>query len=85
MNDKNTIVTINLEKPQSILHPENEVNFSLLTRLVSEGEYDIAGTIEFLAMDDIAMSSAVIDLGIAIGVLLPGYKNGWSEEYDKEA
>lgn len=67
--------------------PYNEVikmvNFKLLLELANElrgSEYPIEETIGHLAMSDIAMTDAVIKLGIACDVLEDGYKNGWSEE-----
>lgn len=59
------------------------VNFKVLLMLANEipnEDNPFALIIENLAMCDIPMSDAVIELGIACGVLLPGYKNGWSEE-----
>lgn len=58
-----------------------KVDFKLLLALNNEArDWDIVTIIELLAMNDIPMSDAVIQLGIAGGVLLEGYKNSWGEE-----
>lgn len=58
------------------------VDYKLLMELASECGYlyPVHDLIEELSMCDVPMSDAVIKLGIACGVLLPGYHNGWSEE-----
>ncbi len=64
----------------------NMVNFNLLMELVCEAGTDssIQDVISVLAMNDIPMSDAVIQLGIAADVLLPDYENGWSQENEGE-
>ena len=60
------------------------VDFKTLLNLANESgcEYPIVETIGHLAMNDIPMSDAVIQLGIACGVLLNDYRNGWSEDIE---
>ncbi len=62
----------------------NKVNFQLLLALASESgeKYPIEATIATLAMCDIPMTDAVIQLGVVTDVLLPDYHNNWSEEVD---
>ena len=60
------------------------IDFKILLTLANEvgEEHPIEATIGYLAMSDIPMTSAVIALGIASGVLTEEYSNGWSENLD---
>jgi len=64
---------------------EKKVNFKHLVELAEEmdTEDSMACVISTLALEDIPMTDAVIKLGITMGILLPGYYNGWSEEISK--
>lgn len=58
------------------------VDYKLLMELASECgyPYPVHQLIEELAMCDVPMSDAVIKLGIACDILMPGYHNDWSKE-----
>ncbi len=57
------------------------INYKVLLEIAADGNYDyLEPVLETLVMYDVPMSKAVIDLGIALGVMLPGYKCGWSED-----
>lgn len=62
---------------------KTEVDFKLLLALANEipdCDNPYAVLITEFAMCDIPMSEAVIQLGIVCNCLVPGYRNGWSEE-----
>ena len=64
--------------------PESEtmVTFRHLLQLASELSHSdnaLIETIETLAMWDVPLTPAVIQLGIIGGVLEPDYKSGWSK------
>lgn len=79
-----TLVTVKERRKQRQVN-KRKVDFELLMELASEsGEaYPIEATIAVLAMCDIPMSNAVIQLGIVTDILMDDYHNGWSDEDQK--
>ena len=58
------------------------VNFEMLLEVASELRCDLYDAVETLAMWDIPMTQAVINIGIIGGRLTLDYANGWSKHLD---
>ncbi len=60
----------------------NLVNFQDVCELASgvDDKDPIGYVLGYLAMNDIPMTQAVINLGTKMGIFSTGYRNGWSKK-----